>query len=169
MVKQPILVVLALIAVVGFAAFLIWELTAEDPIVDLRIFRHRGFTVAATTLVRAEMSSGTCVEIHRAPGGAGEKLGLCARTRALAQLDWTRVLGVEGLWNGVPMLKDRRAGVPPPLAPPARGQESLSMTRGGTKGGTKGFACPVFVPPKGDGGFDGLSPAQPTPTPTPAA
>ena len=52
--------------------------------------------VAATTLVRAEMSSGTCVEIHRAPGGAGEKLGLCARTRALAQLDWMRVLGVEG-------------------------------------------------------------------------
>ena len=76
-----------------------------------------------------------------------------------------RVLGVEGLWNGVPMLKDRRAGPPPPLASPARGQESLSMTRGGTKGGTKGFGCPVFVPPKGDGGFDGLSPAQPTPTP----
>ena len=47
------IVVLALIAVVGFAAFLIWELTAEDPIVDLRIFRHRGFTVAATTLALA--------------------------------------------------------------------------------------------------------------------
>ena len=47
------IVVLALIAVVGFVAFLIWELTAEDPIVNLRIFRHRGFTVAATTLALA--------------------------------------------------------------------------------------------------------------------
>ena len=41
---------LAVIAVVGFAAFLIWELTAEDPIVDLRIFRHRGFSVGVATL-----------------------------------------------------------------------------------------------------------------------
>lgn len=41
---------LAVVAVVGFAAFLIWELTAEDPIVDLRIFRHRGFSVGVATL-----------------------------------------------------------------------------------------------------------------------
>ena len=44
------IVMLAVIAVVGFVVFLIWELTAEDPIVNLRIFRHRGFTVAVTTL-----------------------------------------------------------------------------------------------------------------------
>ncbi len=47
---SPVIVILAILAVVGFIAFLIWELTAEDPIVNLRIFRHRGFTVAATTL-----------------------------------------------------------------------------------------------------------------------
>ncbi|HYN46096.1 MAG TPA: DHA2 family efflux MFS transporter permease subunit [Allosphingosinicella sp.] len=41
--------VLAVIAAVGFIAFLIWELTEENPIVDLRIFRHRGFVGAATT------------------------------------------------------------------------------------------------------------------------
>jgi DHA2 family multidrug resistance protein len=41
--------VLAVIAVVGFIAFLIWELTEANPIVDLRIFRHRGFGAAATT------------------------------------------------------------------------------------------------------------------------
>jgi MFS transporter, DHA2 family, multidrug resistance protein len=41
--------VLAVVAGLGFLAFLIWELTAEEPIVDLRIFRHRGFAAAATT------------------------------------------------------------------------------------------------------------------------
>jgi len=30
-------------------AFLIWELTAKNPIVNLRIFRHRGFTAAPVT------------------------------------------------------------------------------------------------------------------------
>jgi DHA2 family multidrug resistance protein len=39
------IVTLAVIAVIAFLAFLIWELTAENPIVDLRIFRHRGFVV----------------------------------------------------------------------------------------------------------------------------
>jgi DHA2 family multidrug resistance protein len=38
---------LAVVAVVGFCAFLIWEMTAEHPIIDLRIFRHRGFAVGA--------------------------------------------------------------------------------------------------------------------------
>jgi DHA2 family multidrug resistance protein len=37
------IVALAVIAAIGFAAFIIWELTTEDPIVDIRIFRHRGF------------------------------------------------------------------------------------------------------------------------------
>ena len=35
----------ALVALVGFASFIIWELTEDHPVVDLRIFRHRGFTV----------------------------------------------------------------------------------------------------------------------------
>ena len=47
------IVLLALVAAVGFVTFLIWELTAEDPIVNLRIFRHRGFAVATTTLALA--------------------------------------------------------------------------------------------------------------------
>lgn len=41
---------LAIVAVVGFIAFLIWEFTAEHPIVDLRVFRHRGFTAAVLTI-----------------------------------------------------------------------------------------------------------------------
>ena len=38
-----------IVAVVGFVAFLIWELTEKNPIVDLKIFRHRGFVGAAST------------------------------------------------------------------------------------------------------------------------
>jgi DHA2 family multidrug resistance protein len=41
--------ILAVVALIGFLAFLIWELTEENPIVDLKIFRHRGFTAAAIT------------------------------------------------------------------------------------------------------------------------
>jgi DHA2 family multidrug resistance protein len=41
---------LAIIAVIGFAAFLIWELTERHPIVDLRVFRHRGFTASVVTI-----------------------------------------------------------------------------------------------------------------------
>ncbi len=47
---SPTIVALALTAGIGFISFLIWELTAADPIVNLRIFRHRGFAVGATTL-----------------------------------------------------------------------------------------------------------------------
>lgn len=41
--------VLGIVALIGFIAFVIWELTEKNPIVDLRVFRHRGFTAAATT------------------------------------------------------------------------------------------------------------------------
>ncbi len=41
---------LAIVAVVGFAAFLIWEWHEEHPVVDLRVFRHRGFTVSVLTI-----------------------------------------------------------------------------------------------------------------------
>jgi MFS transporter, DHA2 family, multidrug resistance protein len=42
--------VLATVAAIGFAVFLIWELTETNPIVDLRVFRHRGFVSAVVTL-----------------------------------------------------------------------------------------------------------------------
>lgn len=47
--------------------------------------------VAVTTLVRDGLSSGTGVWVHRAAGGRSEKLELCARTTALADLRWTAV------------------------------------------------------------------------------
>ncbi|HEY2340112.1 MAG TPA: DHA2 family efflux MFS transporter permease subunit, partial [Steroidobacteraceae bacterium] len=47
--NSPVIVTLALIAIVGFISFIIWELTDPHPIVDLRVFRHRGF--AASTVI----------------------------------------------------------------------------------------------------------------------
>ena len=44
------IIVLALTAGLGFLAFLLWELTEEHPVVDLRVFRHRGFTAAVITM-----------------------------------------------------------------------------------------------------------------------
>jgi DHA2 family multidrug resistance protein len=41
---DPMIVVLAVLAAIGFCAFVIWELTEAHPIVDLRVFRHRGFS-----------------------------------------------------------------------------------------------------------------------------
>jgi DHA2 family multidrug resistance protein len=44
------IVVLAVVAAVGTLAFIIWELTDDHPIVDLKIFRHRGFAVATAVI-----------------------------------------------------------------------------------------------------------------------
>lgn len=51
--SSPLIVGLALCALVGFAAFMIWELTEKHPIVDLRVFRHRGYSMGVLTLVLA--------------------------------------------------------------------------------------------------------------------
>lgn len=47
---SPIIVALAISALVGFVVFVIWELTEEHPAVDLRIFRYRGFSSSVITL-----------------------------------------------------------------------------------------------------------------------
>ncbi len=47
------IVLLALAAGIGFLVFLAWELTEKAPIVDLRVFRHRGFSVAVASLAFA--------------------------------------------------------------------------------------------------------------------
>ncbi|MFT3734225.1 MAG: DHA2 family efflux MFS transporter permease subunit [Rhodocyclaceae bacterium] len=41
---------LALVAAIGFVAFLMWEFTAKHPVVDLRVFRHRGFNASVITI-----------------------------------------------------------------------------------------------------------------------
>lgn len=47
--SSSFIIILAIVAAIGFVAFLIWELTERYPIVDLNVFRHRGFTVALVT------------------------------------------------------------------------------------------------------------------------
>lgn len=44
------IITLAVVAAVGFAAFLIWEWYEDNPVVDLRVFRHRGFSVSVLTI-----------------------------------------------------------------------------------------------------------------------
>lgn len=50
---DPLIIMLAVLAAIGFVVFIIWELTEEHPIVDLRVFRHRGFTFGVLTLALA--------------------------------------------------------------------------------------------------------------------
>jgi DHA2 family multidrug resistance protein len=47
------IITLAVIAVVGFALFLVWELTEEHPVVDLTLFKRRNFTVATVAMLLA--------------------------------------------------------------------------------------------------------------------
>jgi MFS transporter, DHA2 family, multidrug resistance protein len=44
------IVVLAVVAIIGFCAFMIWELTEKNPVIDLRVFRHRGFSASVVTI-----------------------------------------------------------------------------------------------------------------------
>lgn len=44
------IVVLAIIALIGFISFLIWEITEKHPVVDLKVFRHRGFSISMLTM-----------------------------------------------------------------------------------------------------------------------
>ena len=44
------IVLLSCASAIGFVAFVIWELTEEHPVVDLRIFRHAGFTWIMVTM-----------------------------------------------------------------------------------------------------------------------
>jgi DHA2 family multidrug resistance protein len=60
------IVALTIVAVVALAVFVIWELTEKDPIVNLRLFRHRNFaagTFAMTLSFAAFFSIGLLVPL----------------------------------------------------------------------------------------------------------
>lgn len=48
--ESSLIVALGVIAAIGCAAFLIWEMGEKHPIVNLRVFRHRGFTTAVIVI-----------------------------------------------------------------------------------------------------------------------
>ncbi|QUD88019.1 DHA2 family efflux MFS transporter permease subunit [Phenylobacterium montanum] len=50
---SPFILTLAIVAVLGFISFVIWEMTEAHPIVDLRIFRHRGFSASTVIMCLA--------------------------------------------------------------------------------------------------------------------
>jgi DHA2 family multidrug resistance protein len=47
------ILVLAIVAVVSFSVFVVWELTDDHPVVDLRLFKRRNFTFGSMTLSTA--------------------------------------------------------------------------------------------------------------------
>jgi len=47
------IIVLAIVAAIALAIFVIWELTENEPLVDLRLFRHRNFAAGTLALVLA--------------------------------------------------------------------------------------------------------------------
>lgn len=47
------IVMLAIVSAISLAVFLIWELTERDPIVNLRLFRHRNFASGTIAMVLA--------------------------------------------------------------------------------------------------------------------
>ncbi|HEY8328890.1 MAG TPA: DHA2 family efflux MFS transporter permease subunit [Rhodanobacter sp.] len=51
--NSTFIIVTSIVSAIGIAVFLIWELTDKDPIVDLRLFRHRNFTAGTIALVLA--------------------------------------------------------------------------------------------------------------------
>lgn len=51
--SSPLIVGCAVAAAIFFALFLIWELTEEHPIVNLKVLRHKGFAAATLSLILA--------------------------------------------------------------------------------------------------------------------
>src|SRR5579875_389551 len=47
------IVILAIVSAISLAVFLIWELTDREPVVNLRLFRHRNFAAGTLALVLA--------------------------------------------------------------------------------------------------------------------
>jgi DHA2 family multidrug resistance protein len=51
--NSTFIIVTSIVSAINIAIFLIWELTDKDPIVDLKLFRHRNFTAGTIALVLA--------------------------------------------------------------------------------------------------------------------
>ncbi|MGO4550145.1 DHA2 family efflux MFS transporter permease subunit [Lysobacter sp. 2RAF19] len=54
--RSNLIVGLAILSAISLAVFVIWEMTDKDPIVNLRLFRHRNFSAGTAALVLAYAS-----------------------------------------------------------------------------------------------------------------
>lgn len=82
---------LAVISAIAFAVFVVWELTEADPVVDIRVFRHRGF--AAGTLAISLAFGSYFASIVLAPLWLQSVVGYSA-TVAGHVVAWAGVLAV---------------------------------------------------------------------------
>ena len=57
------IVILTIVAAISLAVFVIWELTDKDPIVNLRLFRHRNFAAGTAAMVVAPCTMKTLAAI----------------------------------------------------------------------------------------------------------
>ncbi len=48
--NSPFIVCLLITTIIGFVSFLIWELTAAEPIVNLRVFANRGYAIGSVVM-----------------------------------------------------------------------------------------------------------------------
>lgn len=74
------IVILSIIAVISLAVFVIWELTDDNPIVELKLFRHRNFAAGTVLLVLA--------------------YGAFFSTGLILPLWMQRVIGYNATWSG---------------------------------------------------------------------
>ncbi|PZU11799.1 DHA2 family efflux MFS transporter permease subunit [Sphingomonas sp.] len=113
---------LAVIAAIGFVAFVIWEMTEPQPAVNLRVFRHRGFTmsVISLSLTYAIFFSAIVVTPQWLQGAMGYTAtwsgyvvawqGLFAVVmspivgKLVAKTDPRRIYTIGVLWMGITML-----------------------------------------------------------------
>jgi drug resistance transporter, EmrB/QacA subfamily len=49
--NSQFIIITSIVSAIALAVFLIWELTDKDPIVDLKLFRHRNFTTGTAAMV----------------------------------------------------------------------------------------------------------------------
>ena len=99
--ESNLIVALAIVSAISIAVFLIWELTEKYPIVNLRIFRHRNFTVGTVAYTFA----------YGAFFGGGLLVPLWLQTQ----------LGYTALWSG---LATAPLGIFPILLAPLVGKHS---------------------------------------------
>jgi MFS transporter, DHA2 family, multidrug resistance protein len=82
---------LAVVSAIAFAIFIVWELTDANPVVDIRVFRHRGF--AAGTLAISLAFGSYFASIVLAPLWLQQVMGYSA-TVAGHVVAWAGVLAV---------------------------------------------------------------------------
>ena len=85
------IVILAIVSFISFVSFIIWEFYDEHPVVDLKVFRHRGFTISVLTV---SLAFGACfganvlspLWLQTLMGYTGTQAGLAACWTGIAGL-----------------------------------------------------------------------------------